>query len=555
MHHTRTSGHGWQADVHIGLYGLLQSRAPLLRPRPATWGGGTPALAAHLGAITLSDRSTVPYGTLERTALEDRAVAGLLAHFHGHLHGLRARGGAGSADSRMLLHFHETPEAEEAQIQACDEQHITLPGDDSQAALHIPVHMSQAQLISPFLCQLTVHGLPPSLARRGIGQQLLSRAGYSSQECTVEGEFMGDLPTQYASQQAAGGVGNADACLMFIRPPPGDRELLRMPKSFRIGEDRIHISRPGQRLATHTQPLTADSQVVTHREGPRTIRTRQRVQRAARRAAAAEPSHAAPTARPTRCSPASGAAIPQSPAPIAGSLRWEPAPGAAAPIPAPEAAAPGPPAPDSRVPGPHSRATSTRAPVSPELQALEATVAGSRHSSTDRRGLGSVPGRQTASAGQTRFTRAYPAAQPQDMDCSPPMGATVLPPLHHCDSMDADDPQPQTAQPVAPGAQPMDVCAPPQLSEDVRDELMHWMDAHTALSISHRGDALARLYAAQPHDFAAQPLPQHIYAALQAIDEAETQRQQTHGSAFFFYFFFESSDAPAQPFPSCPSRF
>ncbi len=70
----------------------------------------------------------------------------------------------------------------------------------------------------------------------------------------------------------------------------------------------------------------------------------------------------------------------------------------------------------------HSRATGTRTPVSPELQALEATVAGSRHSSTDRRGLGSVPGRQTASAGQARFTRASPAAQPQDMDCSPPMG-------------------------------------------------------------------------------------------------------------------------------------
>ena len=32
--------------------------------------------------------------------------------------------------------------------------------------------------------------------------------------------FMWDLPTQYASQQAAGGTGNADACLIFIRPQP-----------------------------------------------------------------------------------------------------------------------------------------------------------------------------------------------------------------------------------------------------------------------------------------------------------------------------------------------
>ena len=299
-----------------------------------------------------------------------------------------------------------------------------------------------------------------------------------------------------------------------------------MPKSFNVGEERVHISRPGQRLATHTQPLTADSQVVTHREGPRTIRTRQRVQRAARRAAAAEPSPAASAARPIRCSPTPGAATPRSAAPIAGSLRWGPAPGAAAPVPAPGAAAPGPPAPDSRVPGSFSRATGTRPPVSPELQALEATVAGSRHSSTDRRGLGSVPGRQTASAGQTRFTQASPVAQPQDMDCSPPMGATVLPPLRQCDSMDADDPEPQAAQPLISGVQPMDVCAPPQLSEDVRDELMHWMDAHTALSIPQRGDALARLYAAQPGDFTAQPLPQRIYAALHAIDEAETQRQR-----------------------------
>ena len=133
----------------------------------------------------------------------------------------------------------------------------------------------------------------------------------------------------------------------------------------------------------------------------------------------------------------------------------QPAPGAAAPSPAPGVAAPGPPAPDSRVPGSNSRATGPRAPVSPELQALEATVAGNRHSNTNRRGLGSTPGRQTASAGQTGFTRASPVAQPQDMDCSPPMGALVLPPLHQCGSMDVDDLEPQTAQPAVSGAQPI----------------------------------------------------------------------------------------------------
>ena len=106
-HQSRVSGHGWQADVHI---------AHAEQSATAEANG-----VVHLGAITRSDGSAVPYVMLKRTALEDRAVAGLLAHFHSHLHSLRARGGAGSADSRMLLHFDETPEAEEAQVQAYEQ--------------------------------------------------------------------------------------------------------------------------------------------------------------------------------------------------------------------------------------------------------------------------------------------------------------------------------------------------------------------------------------------------------------------------------------------------
>ena len=148
-----------------------------------------------------------------------------------------------------------------------------------------------------------------------------------------------------------------------------------------------------------------------------------------------------------------------------------------------------------RCPGPVCREAGTGPTRSPELQALEDTVANSRQSSTDRRGLGSEPSRHPASAQRTRFTQALSAAQPQDMDCSPPIGATVLPPLRQPDSMDTDDPEPQA---VPSGARPMEVSAPPQLTEDVRDELVHWMDAHTALSIPQRDDALARLYAAKP---------------------------------------------------------
>ena len=107
--------------------------------------------------------------------------------------------------------------------------------------------ISQGQLVDPTLCQLTLHGLHPRLARRGMGQLLLSMAGYEQQQYTVVGEFMGDLPFHYASQSAAAGVGNAVACLIYIRAPPLDAQLLRLPRSFLIGDEKVHISLPGQR--------------------------------------------------------------------------------------------------------------------------------------------------------------------------------------------------------------------------------------------------------------------------------------------------------------------
>ena len=65
----------------------------MLKPRPDTGGGGgggIPALAAHLGATVVAVGTTVPYGTQQRTALEERTVAGLLAHFQGSSIGLES---------------------------------------------------------------------------------------------------------------------------------------------------------------------------------------------------------------------------------------------------------------------------------------------------------------------------------------------------------------------------------------------------------------------------------------------------------------------------------
>ncbi len=100
---------------------------------------------------------------------------------------------------------------------------------------------------------------------------------------------MEDLPAHVARQQPAARFGNADVCLIYVRPLLADHRLSRVPMSFMIGKGRVQISRPGQRglMPSQVQPASAGRHVVTLREGPREgpIRPRQRVQRAARCAA------------------------------------------------------------------------------------------------------------------------------------------------------------------------------------------------------------------------------------------------------------------------------
>ena len=121
---------GWQEDVYRGLYGLLEDRAPLLRPRAARWGAST-ELAAHLGSLACADGTQVTHGTDARTVLERRAQAGLLAHFQGHLHCIRGGKGPSTISNRLELYFLETPAAEEAQLRACNDQIFTLPAEGS----------------------------------------------------------------------------------------------------------------------------------------------------------------------------------------------------------------------------------------------------------------------------------------------------------------------------------------------------------------------------------------------------------------------------------------
>jgi hypothetical protein len=119
----------------------------------------------------------------------------------------------------------ETPEAEAAQVGAVDDHEVLLPQTPTEPALRIPVRLGPGQVINPHLVHAVGYGLPARLCREGLGQVLLDSAGFSTTESSVEGEFLGDLPSRIAACPAAIQVGNSDACLLFIRASAADRRL------------------------------------------------------------------------------------------------------------------------------------------------------------------------------------------------------------------------------------------------------------------------------------------------------------------------------------------
>ena len=136
---------------------------------------------------------------------------------------------------------------------------------------------------------------------------------------------------------------------------------------------------------------SAGSRAVTLREGPRPIRTRQRAERAARRAAQL-PEH---TASRSAAQPGAGDRAVASPLPSA--CRSAAQLAAATHL--------------SSAPQPRSAA----------LQDLETAVSRSRHGLSDCRGLGSGPTALAAASHRVAFVAALAPSPPEDMDCTPPV--------------------------------------------------------------------------------------------------------------------------------------
>ena len=193
---------------------------------------------------------------------------------------------------------------------------------------------------------------------------------------------------------------NGSACLAYIQTPDDDRHLGRLPKHFIIdGDTRINITRPGQ-MRQPCQPTSLQADLSASqpaaRAGPRPIRQRQR-------AAAQARSRGAHDAQP---------------APLSGG--------------------------------------------SPQLQDLEARVHASQVPGSGHSGLGHSGIVLTAvSRRSQRGPRFQPARDTQPaapMDCTPPIGAEVLPPLSQAPvAMEVEVPPPPSP-PVSDS--PMECASP-----------------------------------------------------------------------------------------------
>jgi hypothetical protein len=292
----------WRQGVHESLYTLLTARAqPLLRARPPSWDEVSVALVADLPGLHIQDADALGPPLPD---MEDSTICRLLQHFHGHIHSMVTRSMRGSSDRRLELCLMETPEAQAAQIGAVDghplvfRHQVLLPQTPTEPALRIPVRLGPGQVINPhcgsiILVHVMVRGLPAGPCREGLGRVLLDSAGCSTTEYSVDGEFLGDLPSRIAACPAAIQVSNSDACLLFIRAPAADRRLSRLPRYFTFGQERVHISRPGQPRQPSSHGLQPQDPIhqpedPTHhledRRGHQAIRLRHRAAAATRAA-------------------------------------------------------------------------------------------------------------------------------------------------------------------------------------------------------------------------------------------------------------------------------
>jgi hypothetical protein len=92
----------------------------------------------------------------------------------------------------------------------------------------IPVEFL-AERQAPGTVRIRIIDLPPDYAVQGITEALLSCAGYQQSSSMVVHEFAGATK---ANGVVISGMGKSDRIVAYVKPPPGDPLLCKLPESY-----------------------------------------------------------------------------------------------------------------------------------------------------------------------------------------------------------------------------------------------------------------------------------------------------------------------------------
>lgn len=222
----------------------LPSRGPTL---------GRPTIRAHFGIIPETDLGT--FESAERKRLEAGLVQALLVQHTGHIIAAdQVRTGQDGTPTSQWDFLFDTTDAAVATRQGLRDAggvNLTVPGRPTPVWLS--VRDGPGRLPSS-LVRIVVSNLPADFMVPGVIRSLLASAGYPFDEhgVIVRAEHGGEHKAEIAA--IAPNVMRMGVVVGVVKPPAGDRMLLRLPRTLQDVDRAIHISVVGSQPVVATPP-------------------------------------------------------------------------------------------------------------------------------------------------------------------------------------------------------------------------------------------------------------------------------------------------------------
>jgi len=224
-------GQRWRADPMRGLDELWRRGAGPLGTRGERLQDG---LAVRLGVGELVDQvSRTGDRAADALALVGQVVTrcGLQGHVRCTAPHRRTRGGTPD----QLLVFHDRDDAADARRALLEEGLVGVQLGGREVRVGVQACLPH---LDPDTTVITIYRLGFEYAREGVVEAILAAAGYGPESASVQAAFIGDLPASCIPW--AGGpspIGRADVIIAYVRAPPGDALLERLPRTFEQGWD------------------------------------------------------------------------------------------------------------------------------------------------------------------------------------------------------------------------------------------------------------------------------------------------------------------------------